>query len=191
MDQKIKFIATVKWDSIAVNTGFVIFKINRVTVKDAKNNTVRAYLKNGVATYDFTIPDGWSAKPNKLSAVYSQLTYTRLENKTYFSLNKTQAHFNLTNITAKQNKTATIKGGLLDEYNHSVCGASTAIIKIDGVSYLNENGKLQVYAIVNGSVDIKFRVPIDLKKGNHTIEVVTGTRNAYIGTRTQITLTVQ
>ena len=191
MDQKIKFIATVKWDSIAVNTGFVIFKINGVTVKDAKNNTVRAYLKNGVATYDFTIPDGWSAKPNKLSAVYSQLTYTRLENKTYFSLNKTQAHFNLTNITAKQNKTATIKGGLLDEYNHSVCGVSTAIIKIDGVSYLNENGKLQVYAIVNGSVDIKFRVPIDLKKGNHTIEVVTGTRNAYIGTRTQITLTVQ
>lgn len=191
MDEKIKFIATVKWDSKAVNNGFVIFKINGVTVKDAKNNTVRSYLKNGVATYDFTIPDGWSAKPNKLTAVYSELTYTRLENKTYFSLNKTQAHFNLTNIVGKQNKTVTIRGGLLDEYNHSVCGVSDAIIKIDGVSYLKDNGKVQVYAIVNGTVNINFRVPVDLKKGNHTIEVVTGTRNAYIGTRTQIILTVQ
>lgn len=191
MDEKIKFIATVKWDSKAVTKGFVIFKINGVTVKDAKNNTVRAYLKNGVASYDFTIPDGWSAKPNKLTAVYSELTYTRLENKTYFSLNKTQAHFNLTNITGRQNKTVTIKGGLLDEYNHNVCGMSTAIIKIDGVSYLNDNGKLKVYVIVNGTVNINFRVPVNLKKGNHTIEVVTGTRNAYIGTRTQIILTVQ
>lgn len=191
MDEKIKFIATVKWDSKAVTKGFVIFKINGVTVKDAKNNTVKAYLKNGVASYDFTIPDGWSAKPNKLTAVYSELTYTRLENKTYFSLNKTQSHFNLTNITGRQNKTVAIKGGLLDEYDHSVCGTSTAIIKIDGVSYLNDNGKVKVYAIVNGTVNINFRVPVDLKKGNHTIEVVTGTRNAYIGTRTKIILTVQ
>ncbi|AWX33038.1 hypothetical protein [Methanosphaera sp. BMS] len=191
MDEKIKFIATVKWDSKVVTKGFVIFKINGVTVKDAKNNTVKAYLKNGVASYDFTIPDGWSAKPNKLTAVYSELTYTRLENKTYFSLNKTQSHFNLTNITGRQNKTVTIKGGLLDEYDHSVCGTSTAIIKIDGVSYLNDNGKVKVYAIVNGTVNINFRVPVDLKKGNHTIEVVTGTRNAYIGTRTKIILTVQ
>ncbi|MDO5825956.1 MAG: hypothetical protein Q4Q22_06215, partial [Methanosphaera sp.] len=190
MDEKIKFIATVKWNSKAVNNGFVIFKINGVTVKDESNNTVRCYLKNGVATYDFTIPDGWSAKPNKLTAVYSEMTYTRLENKTYFSLNKTQAHFNLTDITARQNRTATIRGGLLDEYNHSVCGLSDAIIKIDGVTYTNDNGKTQVYAIVNGTVNISFRVPIDLKKGNHTIEVVTGTRNAYIGTRTQIILTV-
>ena len=191
MDEKIKFIATVKWDSKAVTKGFVIFKINGVTVKDAKNNTVKAYLKNGVASYDFTIPDGWSAKPNKLTVVYSELTYTRLENKTYFSLNKTQSHFNLTNITGRQNKTVAIKGGLLDEYDHSVCGTSTAIIKIDGVSYLNDNGKVKVYAIVNGTVNINFRVPVDLKKGNHTIEVVTGTRNAYIGTRTKIILTVQ
>ena len=191
MDEKIKFIATVKWDSKVVTKGFVIFKINGVTVKDAKNNTVKAYLKNGVASYDFTIPDGWSAKPNKLTAVYSELTYTRLENKTYFSLNKTQSHFNLTNITGRQNKTVAIKGGLLDEYDHSVCGTSTAIIKIDGVSYLNDNGKVKVYAIVNGTVNINFRVPVDLKKGNHTIEVVTGTRNAYIGTRTKIILTVQ
>lgn len=191
MDEKIKFIATVKWDSKVVTKGFVIFKINGVTLKDAKNNTVKAYLKNGVASYDFTIPDGWSAKPNKLTAVYSELTYTRLENKTYFSLNKTQSHFNLTNITGRQNKTVAIKGGLLDEYDHSVCGTSTAIIKIDGVSYLNDNGKVKVYAIVNGTVNINFRVPVDLKKGNHTIEVVTGTRNAYIGTRTKIILTVQ
>ena len=190
MDQKIKFIATVKWDSKPINNGFVIFKINGVTVKDSKNQTVKAYLKNGVASYDFTVPDGWSAKPNKLTAVYSELTYTRLENKTYFSLNRTQMHFNLSDITGRKNRTVTIKGGLLDEYNHSVCGLSAAAIKIDGKTYLKSNGDVQFFAIVNGSVEITFKVPVDLKSGNHTIEVVTGTRNAYIGTRTQISLTV-
>lgn len=191
MDQQIKFTATLKRDGVAITEGFVIFKINGITLNDTSGKQARIYLNSrGMASFVFTIPDGWSAKPVKLTVVYSKLTYLRLENKTYFSINKTETHFNVSDVSGTKNKNTTITGQLLDEYDHVVLGTNAVAIKIDGKTLLKSNGKTQYFAVINGTVNISFKVSDSLDSGEHTIEIVTGDRNAYLGTRSQIILTV-
>ncbi|MBQ6443895.1 MAG: hypothetical protein IJJ11_04340 [Methanosphaera sp.] len=189
MDEKITFTATLK-DSVTINDGVVIFKVNGLTIKDDKNNTIMVNVKNNRATLEFTIPDGWSARSFKLTAVYSHRNYKRAENKTYFNLTKTQTHFNITGMTAKKNGNLTINARLLDGHNHNVLGVNTIAVKINGQT-LQQNAKSVFFDIVNGTVNLSFKLP-DKYVNMTTINVmlVTGDRVAYLGSRYNTTIRV-
>lgn len=189
MDEKITFTATLK-DTITINDGVVIFKVNGLTVKDKDNNTVMVEVKNNRATLVFTIPDGWSARSFKLTAVYSHRNYKRAENKTYFNLTKTETHFNITGISVKRNANLTIKANLLDKHNHNVLGVNTMAVKINGQT-LQENSKSVFFNMVNGSITISVRLPDKYKNlSSLNIMLVTGDRVAYLGSRYNTTVKV-
>ena len=192
MDETITFTATIK-DTITVNDGVVIFKINGLTVKDKNGKDIQTKVVNNKASINFTIPDGWSAKAFKLTAVYANKNYKRLENKTYFNLTKTKTHFNVADSNIKVvNRTMTITGSLLDEHNHAVTGQSVTAIKINGKSLLRSNNKTQYFAINNGTISFTFKLPDYIKQsGKYTISFVTGDRLAYLGSRLDKTITIK
>ena len=192
MDESITFTATIK-DTITVNDGVVIFKINGLTVKDKNGKDIQTKVVNNKASINFIIPDGWSAKAFKLTAVYANKNYKRMENKTYFNLTKTKTHFNVADNNIKvSNRTMTITGSLLDEHNHIVTGQSVTAIKINGKSLLKSNNKTQYFAINNGTFTFTFKLPDYIKQsGKYNISFVTGDRLAYLGSRLDKTITIK
>ena len=186
MGNNITFTANLKVDNKAINTGYVIFKLNGVTVKDKNNQTVKAYLRNGIASITFTIPDGWSAKAVKLTSVYSKSNYGRIENKTYFNLTRPDTHMQLPNITSNS-RTIRIYGVLLDEHNHNVVGENTFAVKVSGLT-LKTKGTAMIFKVINGTINIEVTLPDYYKAGNHTVILSTGTRGAYNGCRGSCTL---
>jgi len=192
MDQTITLKAVIK-DTKTVNDGVIIFKINGLTIKDKNGNTITTKVTNNTATLNYTIPDGWSAKPLKLTAVYSNKNYKRLENKTYFNITKTQTHINLTNtIQTQSHKNIKIQAQILDEFNHTVVGENIIAVKINGETIKKTNGKTEYYVVENGTINLEIPIPEKFnKKGTYVLEIVTGDRTAYTGTRQQTKLEIQ
>jgi len=186
MDNNITLIAKLKIDDKLVNNGYVIFKINGITLKDKNNQNIKAYLKNGWASINYTIPDGWSAKPVKVTSVFSRSNYGRIENKTYFNITRTNIHMQLNNITSKTRQIH-ITGKILDEHNHTVVGENIISVKVSGLT-IKSNNKTIYFKAVNGTIDITFNLPDNYKKGNYTIILSTGTRNAYNANRSSCKL---
>jgi hypothetical protein len=188
MDHNITFTAYVN-DTKEVNDGVVIFKINGLTVKNSTGQDYQVKVVNNTASMNYTIPDGWSAKAFKLTAVYANKNYKRLENKTYFSLNKTETHFDVDAIVTSQTP-VTIQGQLLDEYNHPVLGQSVVAVKINGTTLLKANNKTQYFAVNNGTVNITIDVDEKYQTGEtYTLTLVTGDRVAYLGNRFNTNIT--
>lgn len=190
MGNNITFTANLKIDDMNVNTGYVIFKLNGITIKDKNNRTVKAYLKNGVASIVFTMPDGWSAKAVKLTSVYSKSNYGRIENKTYFNLTRPDTHMQLVNRTFNT-RLIRLTGVLLDEHNHNVLGENIFAVKVSGLTLKTNNGDVMLFKVVNGTIDITVTLPDYYKSGNHTVILSTGTRGAYNACRGTCVLSLQ
>ena len=71
--------ATVTDGYAAISSGRVAFKLNGKTLKDAEGKTLYATVENGVATINYTIPEKTKAKEYKLTAVYTDTKYDRVE----------------------------------------------------------------------------------------------------------------
>ena len=188
MDQNITFTATIN-DTIDVNDGVVIFKINGLTIRNESGESLQIPVVNNTASLNYTIPDGWSAKPLKLTAVYANKNYKRMENKTYFSLTKTETHFVMDEIITT-NSTANIQGQLLDEHNHSVLGQNVVAVKINGTTLLRANNKTQYFNVINGTVNITIDIDEKYQTGEKfKFTIVTGDRLGYLGSRFDTNIT--
>ena len=190
MGNNITFTANLKIDDRKINTGYVIFKLNGITIKDKNNQTVKAYLRDGLASLVFTMPDGWSAKAVKLTSVYSKSNYGRIENKTYFNLTRPDTHIQLVNRTFNT-RTIRITGVLLDEHNHNVLGENIFAVKVSGLTLKTNNSEVMLFKVINGTIDITVTLPSYYKTGNHTVVLSTGTRGAYNGCRGNCTIALQ
>ncbi len=186
MGDKITFKSKLSYDNKAVNNGYVIFKINGVTVKDDKNQVVKAYLKNGIASYTYTIPDGWSAKEFKLSAVYSRNDFGRIANTSKFNLRRSNININ-SPIVQSTNNTLSITGCISDEHGHNVKGNNIIALKIDGITIKNYLNKTRYFTIQNGVIHMNITLDnLLIKEGRHTLTITTGTRAGYNSLRQNI-----
>ena len=181
MDEKIKFTAVLDM-KYPINEGVMIFKVNGVTIKDKNDKVIQVNVTNNSATCTFTIPDGWSAKPIKVTAVYSNKNFERLENNTYFNITRTTPRFNITYVKLTSNSIR-VKGKLLDSYGHYVRGVNTIVIKVNSLTLKRDNDKPKVFVVENGIIDIDYSLLINLKKAEYTLDFVTGERNAYEASR--------
>ena len=186
MGDKITFNAKLSYDNKAVNNGYVIFKINGVTVKDNKNQMVKAYLKNGIASYTYTIPDGWSAREFKLSSVYSRNDFGRIENTSKFNLRR--SNISIDNpIVKSTNNTLSITGRISDEHGHNVKGNNVIAIKIDGITIKNYLNQTRYFTIQNGVIHMNITLDnLLIKEGSHSLTITTGTRAGYNSLRQNI-----
>ncbi|RAP50150.1 MAG: hypothetical protein BZ136_02005, partial [Methanosphaera sp. rholeuAM74] len=180
MDKTVKFIATVfdKDTKVKIKNGNVIFKINGQTLKDANGTAIQAKVENGLATYNYTLPDGMKARDYNITAVYAYKDFYRAEDSTNLTVTRVDIHFNVTEEVV--NKKLVIKGKLLDPSNHTTVGQNTACIKINGETIKKADNNTQYFAINDGIVDITVNVPSKwYNKTINTIEIVTGDRYAY------------
>ena len=172
---------------------FVIFKVNGITIKNSKGEAIQAKIVNGVATINYTVPIGLAGKYTNLTdryytvlAVLGSLEYNQdVKNTTTFRVNRSEVSFN--NITATLNTTSkklNIKAKLQDYHNNMLKGQNTVVVKINGLSY-KENDKLNVFTVLNGSVNITFNV--ENIKNIKNVMLVTGQRVGYLGGRNTTT----
>lgn len=188
MDESITITAKINTDK-NINYGVMIFKINKITIKDENNQTIQVPIKNGTAQITFRIPDGWSAKEVNITAVYAYKNYERIENYTYINITPTTPTFNIINSSITEN-TLNISTILTDEYNHTLKGSNTIIVKINSLTIKDKTNMTQYFTSTDGVVDINIELNYNLKKGSYIIELVTGKRNAYDATRKQFNMTV-
>lgn len=59
-------------DGNLINGGFVIFKINGITLKDATGQQIRVNVTDGYAKLNYTLPDTMKSGKYKITCVYNK-----------------------------------------------------------------------------------------------------------------------
>lgn len=169
------------------DSSVVIFKLNGVTIKDSNGNPIKVKFTNNVASLNFTIPDGWRQKTLTVTAVTS-IDGQRQEENTTFDIVKIGITLNNTTFT-RDNNTLIIETQLRDEHSHVVLGQNVFAIKINGVTY-KENNKNKYFVTQNSTLTANITIPNSLIDKEFTVELVTGDRYSYLGTRESYTVEV-
>ena len=165
---KIQFVVIVTDDSgESMTGGVVIMKVNGVTLKDSKGNTLQANVKDGVAVLDYNITLG--AKLHNLTAVYAYTGYYRAEAKTTLNITKDETFIRYTPVTTKTT-TTTITADILDKNKNHIYGNSAVSIRIDGKV-------VDTITCVDGL--IKATITTNLSTGVHTIAFAVGENGAF------------
>ncbi len=176
---------------------FVYFKVNGITLKDAKGEMIKVKVVNGVATVNYTIPlglsgitDGKTMTPKNhtiLAGFYNKNYQENIRNTSTFQVERSNITITIKNATVntkthKLSLTATIR----DYLGNIVKGPNKCIIKVNGASIKNKTQALYFYS-TNGILNIKdLTIP---KADNYkTIEIVTQDRLAYKSQRNTTTI---
>ena len=189
MDKISTFTVKVTDNGKNVNGGVVIFKINGQTIKDSSKKTVQVNVVNGIASYNYTLPDGLKAADYNITAVYANKNYNRAEINSTLTAVRANIHFNVT-VTVNK-RVVTIKGKLLDEYNHTTLGTNTLSVKLNKITLKDANYKAQSFNATGGIIDITFTLPDIYKAKEYSLELVTGQRYAYNGQRYTKTIKIE
>lgn len=171
------------------NDAHVFFKINGVTIKDKNGQIIKTKIKNNTSTlkYNITTMAGIT-KSNTLrnyvvTAVYDTPYYYPVNNKNTTRFNVERSPVNINIREARVNKVLVLRGNLTDYLGYRLVGKSKICIKINGVTY-KENNSTKYYTIKNGVINID-----NIKVKNvkvKSLEIVTGQRLAYLAARKKI-----
>lgn len=176
--EKILIIVHVTDGDKVVNQGRVAFKLNGITLKDSEGNPIIVKVVNGIATLEYTIPKGYSAKSYNLTVVYGGSDYSRGEENSTITLVKTNTHIDA-NIVETSNGTSMIKISVLDQDNNPLARDTKVTVKVNGITIhsavVAENGTAYLDL---GSIR---------KAGNYNITVISGENNAYESSARNIT----
>ncbi len=167
-----------------LNDGQIIIKFQGKTIKDINGNTIKANVTNGIATLNYTIPNGISAHTYNISATYLNPEYYEATNITKLTTEKlnTGILLNSLNIT-KNNSTTKLIGVITDSNGNLPVGTTKISVKINGLT-------ISHLKITNGIINNTITIPYTLKRNTYTITVISATNNAYIGDIRNTTLTV-
>ncbi|MGN1321301.1 MAG: hypothetical protein ACI4VJ_01815 [Methanosphaera sp.] len=199
---KISFIATVKDTTIngtnktVIDNGYMIFKINGITIKDTNGNPIKVAVHNGVAVYNYTVPRGTSSVNDKnilrnytVTAVYCNYNYNNnsIINYTKFTVEKSKINitFNEVTLNSKQHKLS-IKANIKDLNDKlNVQGVNKICIKINGKTLKDSKNRTIYFTVTNGVINLSnITVPNTKIK---SVMIVTGDRQAYTSARNQTT----
>ena len=175
---------------------FVFFKVNGITLKDSNGQMLKAKIKNGIATVNYTIPLGLSCVTDgKTMTIKNHTILAQFYNKNYqedirntstFQVEKSNITLTITNATVN-NKThkLSLKTTIKDYLGNIVKGPNKFIIKINGITLKNDTQAMYYYS-TDGILNLE---NIDIPSLNKytNIEVVTQDRLAYNNQRNTTT----
>ncbi|WP_304123495.1 hypothetical protein [Methanosphaera cuniculi] len=144
-----------------VNGGYVIFKINGVTQKDANGNAIRFNVVNGFANINYTLPSTIGAGDYKLLVIYGNPLYTSVRNTTDFSIVRSTIENKTFAMTQNKGENLQLNIIVNDTEGNQIQGNTKVCVKINGVTYAHDT-------ITNGVLNIT--VPTD-KLGAKTYNV--------------------
>jgi len=177
---------------------YVFFKINGKTIRDDKGNTLKVKVVNGQAQLNYTLPNGMGGITSQNHSLYKQYTvvagyvnpdyYPDARDNDTFTIERANLSFNVSNITFNnKTKKLSIKSDLLTDTNVYAKGQNTMIVKVNGATYKNSTTQKPVYyAIQDGKVDLTLDLSQNINKID-SVELVTGDRLVYMGTRLKTT----
>nr|WP_295164775.1 hypothetical protein [uncultured Methanosphaera sp.] len=156
---------TIVEDMKPVNGGYVIFKINGCTIKDANGKTIKYAVVNGCVNAQLNTTKKVGA--GNITVIYSN---DKLYNKTTttenITVNKTPIIIpEIPEITIKRGENMTLNFTIYDIYNNTIDGNTKVTIKINGKTQLDKakvNG-----GVVNLSVNTQ-----DMTTGIYKVEVI-------------------
>lgn len=168
--------------------GYVIFKIDGLTLKDANNQTIQAKITDNNANYTYTIGHQYSAREHTITALLVNNTYVRSQANNTFNVTPTKTQIQL-NTPQTNSKNIKLTDTLQDAAGHRLTGTNKAIVKIDGITIKTTSDTPQYHTITDGQIDITLNKT--LKSGLHNITLVTGQRGAFTGARNNTTINIQ
>ncbi|RAP44441.1 MAG: hypothetical protein BZ136_08800 [Methanosphaera sp. rholeuAM74] len=163
-------------DNKAVTNGYVIFKLNGITIKDNKKlegstNPLKVYVKDGIATTTVTADLNMRYAQN-LTAVYSgSSTYNASRsNNAKAQIRQRNASIVVTsNVKSiKQGQVLTITARV---YDTTIGKRSTTLVpyedefvyfKVNGITIKDSKGNMQKVKLVNGVATINYTIPLGL-----------------------------
>lgn len=165
----------------------VMFKINGVTIKDKQNNNIRVVVKDNTALLNYNITSMAGIGRNNqirdyiVTAVYDSPYYYPVNNKNTTTFNVERSPVNINIHEARVNgNSLSIKANLTDYLGYNIVGKSKICIKINGVTF-KENNSTKYYTIKDGQIDLK-NINVNGMKVKR-LEIVTGQRLAYCSSR--------
>ncbi|WP_455645419.1 Ig-like domain repeat protein [Methanosphaera sp.] len=176
--------------------GYILFKVNGVTLKDSKGQAIRVKVdENNTATYNYTVPAGMGSVYNNgnlrnytVEALFqSDIFYPDARDKTIFNVEKSDVNININSVTVN-NKTKTITtltGTITDYMGNKINGTNKIAIKVNGVTLKDKNNKTIYYTVKNGNINLS-NITTNINKIK-SITLVTGERQAYNKGETTIT----
>ena len=172
-----------------VEKGYVIYKINGQSIKDADGNLLYATVANGVAKLKYTVPKSWFGKNLTLSAVYK-------ENNLYNSSKADTKNITITagKVVLKIANQSSHENGentqfvvtVLDEKGNNIKDGQV-LIKINGVTLKDANGKAIIAKVTNGIAIVDYKVFLSTKVHNITAVY---TNKGYERTEVKTTLNI-
>ncbi|RAP51930.1 MAG: hypothetical protein BZ138_04055, partial [Methanosphaera sp. rholeuAM270] len=125
--QTITFTTTLKdttpnaKNKTAINTDtYVIFKINGKTLKDANGNSIQVRVKNGKATYKYTVPQAMAGMNKEGQTRYYEVScvlvsdtfYPDTRNDTHFTVERSPVTINFNKVTVNSKNKLSIRANI-------------------------------------------------------------------------------
>ncbi|WP_455645650.1 beta strand repeat-containing protein [Methanosphaera sp.] len=205
-DTDIELVATVTdttrngQNTTAVNEGYVVFKVNGVSIKDADGNVIRVKVENNTATYTYHVPIGMASVDGQgnlrnytVEAVYqSDIFYPDARNTTVFNVEKSNVTVNINSVIINNStKTITqITGNMTDYHGNLLVGSNKVCIKVNGKSLKDNNNNTMYFTVTNGIIDLS-NINTNGVRIFDNITIVTGENNVYMAgqaTTTELTI---
>ncbi|WP_455645532.1 carboxypeptidase regulatory-like domain-containing protein, partial [Methanosphaera sp.] len=188
-------------NTTAINEdGYVIFKVNGVSLKDENGTVIRIKVENNTATYTYHVPIGMASVDGKgnlrnytVEAVYqNDIFYPDSRNTTVFHVEKSPINIQFTNVTINNStKTITkITGNITDYNGNLLVGVNKVCVKVNNGTIRDANNKTIYFNVVNGIIDLS-NINASKFKTFDEIMIVSGDRQAYLeGRNTTNILTI-
>ena len=165
---------------------YVIFKVN--------NKIAKVAVKNGKATYTYTIPAGMggidengATKNFVATCTLVNDAYTDTQNTTTFNIERSTTTIDIENATVNSENSLSIKANIKDYKGNNVKGTNKINLKINGKTYIDpKTNKTAYFTVTNGIIDLK-DIAVDKNINIKSVTLVTGARNAYLGSRNETT----
>ncbi|OED29998.1 carboxypeptidase-like regulatory domain-containing protein [Methanosphaera sp. WGK6] len=205
-DTDVKFKATLTdvtkngQNTTAINeNGYVIFKVNGVSLKDANGKIIRVKVENNSAVYTYHVPVGMASVDGNgnlrnytVEAVYqNDIFYPDTRNTTVFHVEKSSVKVNINSVTLNnKTKSMAIKANLTDANGNLLVGTNKICVKVNGKTLRDSKNETMYFTVTNGIINLPNINTTGINKFKN-ITIVTGERQAYTSgqsTTTKITV---
>ena len=155
-----------------ISKGKVTFKVNGKTLKDSNGKVIYVKIVNGTATIEnYMISDTWN-KQTTIQAVYSgSVDVESLKSeKENITITKAAPTITLSDVTATQGQSIEINMQVTLLQNPVNTGK--LIIKINGKTIKDANGKVIFATVTNGMATILYTIPESMKAKDYPLTAI-------------------
>ncbi|MCD7781354.1 MAG: hypothetical protein LUG89_01450 [Methanosphaera sp.] len=152
---------TEKINGSFATTGTVLIKINGNTI-------ARINMTNGTFSYDYRIPDNYSAKDYTVTYIFIINETSRYEMNRTLAIKCEESDIVLTNVSVVNNKLY-VNVEITGLKSHTLATSGKVGFKIDGVTVRNSDGTPYILSITNGVATFVYDIPDTNKTGNYNI----------------------